>query len=375
MPWSGSEHDSGLYRYFIENLDSMKAGIIDAKGLQNKRMLVFLSTSPTSSTLSEVIYDNGKCVDVPIKTYSGNSYTTTDDIAAILQDMRNAAPALNYALIVGCHGTGWTFKDDWDSFPYYAKIGPPVYDNQIFAAKPYGENPVYPRTRFFGSVSDIKNYAADITTLGEAITRSGMKMQYILLDDCYMANVESAYALRDATNFLVGSTSEILAMGMPYRSMWKSMASATPSYSGMTSAFHSFYSRYSTPCGTLAAIDCRETENLAAIMKEINKQYTFDETVRDSVQILGNFSPTIFYDMGSYVKWLCKDPELLDKFNAQLKKTVRSSSATPQIYSYLYGTPRFITLKTFSGITISDLSTHSVSLKGREKTAWWAASH
>ena len=30
-----------------------------------------------------------------------------------------------------------------------------------------------------------------------------MKMQYILFDACYMGNVETAYELKDVTNYLI----------------------------------------------------------------------------------------------------------------------------------------------------------------------------
>ena len=42
------------------------------------------------------------------------------------------------------------------------------------------------------------------------------------------------------------------------------MATPTPSYSGMVSAFNSFYSNFRYPYGSLSAIDCRKLEELAA---------------------------------------------------------------------------------------------------------------
>ena len=58
----------------------------------------------------------------------------------------------------------------------------------------------YPTTRFFGSVDDM-SLAINVNTLAQAIADAGMKMQYILFDNCYMANVETAYELKDVTNF------------------------------------------------------------------------------------------------------------------------------------------------------------------------------
>lgn len=41
-------------------------------------------------------------------------------------------------------------------------------------------------------------------------------MEYILFDDCYMSSIEVAYELKDVTKYLIGSTSEMMAYGMPY---------------------------------------------------------------------------------------------------------------------------------------------------------------
>lgn len=47
-------------------------------------------------------------------------------------------------------------------------------------------------------------------------------MEYILFDDCYMSSVEVAYELKEATRFLIASTSEMMAYGMPYATVGSS---------------------------------------------------------------------------------------------------------------------------------------------------------
>ena len=64
MPWTGnaSSSNSGLYPYFLNNIDSMEAGIKAAKGLgTTRRVLVLLSKSATNSQLFEIKYENGSC--------------------------------------------------------------------------------------------------------------------------------------------------------------------------------------------------------------------------------------------------------------------------------------------------------------------------
>ena len=372
MPWSGTASNSGLYSYFLQNLDSIE-GAIKKTGSMSNRVVVFLSTSSSESTLYEITLVNKEIQHTTLKTYSGNLYTTADGIAQILNDVKSDAFALNYGMIIGCHGMGWTYKEDWTNYPYNAK---PRFQQTASAKSTTGSKVPYYPTRFYGSVSDLDNYATNIETLEQGIANAGMKMQYVLFDDCYMANIETAYQLKDVTNFLIGSTSEIMAVGMPYQTIWSSLSTVTPAYESVTSAFHTFYSNYNPPCGTLSVIDCRKLDKLAEMMRRINDTYTFDSTQLDSLQVLDGFSQGIFYDMKDYVVHLCKNNDMLNDFSADLQQVVKSAVHTDSVYSALYPfSGQYIKIKQFSGITISDPSINSVALKGKEKTAWWKATH
>ena len=162
---------------------------------------------------------------------------------------------------------------------------------------------------------------------------------------------------------------------MPYSTMWNSLTGTTPNYSSATSAFNTFYSSYRVPCGTIAAIGCREMERLASIMRQINDKYTFDTTLRGDIQVLDGFNTAIFYDIESYVKLLCPEGPLYDNFETRLAKVVRSKANTPQIYSYMYDSPKYIDVNTFSGLTISDPSINTSALNGMQRTSWYAATH
>ena len=391
-PWTGSQSYTGLLGYLQNNIDSICDGIIDRKGLNNSRVLVFLSDKYKHSTLYDLQYNaTTKSVDrVPLKEYEGASYASAEGIADILNEVKTQASALNYALIVGAHGCGWTYASDWSRYPYYARpsvtrpsdsalSGYSAADNSAtdissFSGIQFGPDPNAPLTRFFGSVSLAEN-AMDISTLAEGIRESGLKMQYILFDACYMSNIETAYELKDVTNYMIASGSEIMAAGLPYRSMWSYLNSATPNYSGIVSTSVNFYKNSSAPFCNLAAIDCRQVEKLAGVMKEINAQYQLSASVSlDSIQHLDGFRPHLFYDLETYVDSLRPSGYLLDQFKSQLKLTIKASDHTDEAYTCIYSSDSF-KIKNYCGITISDPSQHSVAIKGREKTGWWKATH
>lgn len=375
-PWTGSQSSTGLLGALQNNIDSICDGIIDRKGLNNSRVLVFLSDKYNHSTLYDLQYNaTTKSVDrVPLKEYEGASYASAEGIADIMNEVKTQASALNYALIVGVHGCGWTYASDWSRYPYYARPSVTRPRDNNFSGIQFGPDPNAPLTRFFGSVSLAEN-AMDISTLAEGIRESGLKMQYILFDACYMSNIETAYELKDVTNYMIASGSEIMAAGLPYRSMWSYLNSATPNYSGIVSTSVNFYKNSSDPFCNLAAIDCRQVEKLAGVMKEINAQYQLSASVSlDSIQHLDGFRPNLFYDLETYVDSLHPSGYLLDQFKSQLKLTIKASEHTEEAYTCIYSSDSF-KIKNYCGITISDPSQHSVAIKGREKTGWWKATH
>ena len=376
-PWTGDKSSTGLLGYLQNNIDSICDGIIDRKGLNNSRVLVFLSDKYNHSTLYDLQYNaTTKSVDrVPLKEYEGTSYASAEGFADILNEVKTQADALNYALIVGVHGCGWTYASDWSRYPYYARPSVTRPRDNNFSGIQFGPDPNAPLTRFFGSVSLAEN-AMDISTLAEGIRESGLKMQYILFDACYMSNIETAYELKDVTNYMIASGSEIMAAGLPYRSMWSYLNSATPNYSSIVSTSVNFYKNNSSaPFCNLAAIDCRQVEKLASVMKDINAEYQLSASVSlDSIQHLDGFRPNLFYDLETYVDSLHPSGYLLDQFKNQLKLTIKASDHTEEAYTCIYSSDSF-KIKNYCGITISDPSQHSVAIKGREKTGWWKATH
>ena len=378
-PWTGSTNSSGLKSYLANNVDSICQGIIDRKGLNNTRVMVFFSDSYNKSTLYDLQYDETtKSVNrIPVKTYDGTDYSTADGIAEILNEVKQDAPALNYALIIGAHGCGWTYASDWVRYPYMARPGKGKTTNNNFSGIQFGEDANHPLTRFFGSVS-YDEAATDVSTLAEGIKKSGMKMQYILFDVCYMGNVETAYELKDVTNFMISSSSEIISYGLPYRSLWTYLNTSAPNYSSIVSGSISYYNATTAPYLNLAAIDCRQLDKLASVMKDINSKYTLASTVPlDSIQPLDGFSPNLFYDLSVYVDSLHPSGYLLDQFNSQMKLTVTAAAHTDEALTALQGgqNGKTFKVKSYCGLTTSEPSQHSVAIKGREKTGWWKATH
>lgn len=349
MPWA-----SDLHSFFLNNLADMETALKDY-GSEGQRILVFEAKSSTSAQLFEITIDDaGKPHRDVIEEYTTGGFTDASGLGALFSRVMKEAPANSYSLAVGAHGMGWLPKPE--SSAKRAATG----------FKPHWEYEGRPLTRYFGS----EGYQTDLSTLSEGLERAGMDLEFVLFDDCYMASVEVAYELRHTARYLIASTCEIMAYGMPYSDMLQYLF-GKPDYEKATESFYNFYSKYQYPYGTLSVIDCQEVEALAQEMKDINATYTWDNSLRGSVQVLDGYAPSsIFFDFGDYVRVLTSGADI-PSFAEALQAAVPYKVNTPQYYSQTNGKHD---LKAFSGLTISD---PSINLRADSKTstAWWEATH
>ncbi len=354
LPWS-----SNLTRDFERNINDIEECIMNMRSTGDSRVLVFFSKTDSEAELFEIAYTNGACSRIAVKSYTNPDFTTVEGLSGILTDAMSAAPAKSYAMIVGGHGMGWL----------------PV-SNRVKQAAAIGKahweyDTPYP-TRYFGGTTAA--YQTNISTLAKAINRSVGKMEYILFDNCYMACIEVAYELRNSADYLIASSTEILARGMPYTTMGRYLIGKTD-YEAACRDFYSFYSTYSPPCGVLATIDLSQVEEMAQVMAEVNDACPATIENLSALQRLDGYFPTIFFDYGDYARTLMElnaAPQALrDRFEAQLKALVPYSVATDTYYTAAIGRQP---LNTSSGLSTSTPSLNPLA-ESKTGTAWYKATH
>lgn len=342
MPYS-----TNLYSFLLGNIEDMKKAIVRNKGLDNTRLLLFVAKDQQQSALIDIRYKNGACTQDTLEKYSSPTYLTTNGRVELLNKVKEYAPAHRYAMIVGCHGMGW------------------IPSSTVFNPK---------KSRYFGGLS--KEYWIDIDDFATSIKAAGIKMQFIMFDDCFMSCMEVAYDLKDATEHVIASTSEMMAYGIPYQNIYKHLMSAEPDYKALCEGFYNYYANSDTPYGTIGVIDCRYVDEMAAMMKSINATHTFDLSLLDDVQDLDGetYKPTIFFDFDDYVRHLCKnDTGAYEQFRSVLQRLVPYKAATEYIYSG--PTNKKTKVDHFSGITISDPSMRQEIAESKRQTNWWIQTH
>lgn len=340
-------HSTNLYKYLLDNIAGMKRAIESNKGLGNTRLVVFIAKDKKQSALINIKYDKGVCKQDTLEKFYSPIYLTTNGRVELFNKVKQYAPANRYAMIVGCHGMGW------------------IPSSTVFKAK---------KSRYFGGLEN--GYKIDIDDFAESIKAAGMKMQFILFDDCYMSCMEVAYDLKDATDYIIASTSEVMDKGMPYHRIYQHLMVTEPNYQAVCDNFYDYYTNYSAPYGTIGVTDCRYMDEMAAMMKYINTRHTFDTNRLNNVQDLDGetFTPTIFFDFDDYVRNLCtNDNSTYEQFYALLQRLVPYKANTNYIFS---GNMQIATkVNHFSGITISDPSTRSEITESKKYTNWWIQTH
>ena len=349
LPYSGSGYNN-LYSFFEQNIRDVEQSIKQAGGLgTNNLYVVIADNSPNRVYLYRIRMEGTECVHDTIKRYDHPRLRDAQWVTRVINDVKSISETPKYAMLVGCHGEGWL---------------PPK--NNVTRAK----------TRWFGG----PGYAISIADFAQGIEQTGIKLEYLLFDDCYLSCAEVAYDLRNATNMLIASTSEVMADGMPYAEVFQYLSSPQPNFGQLVNNYIAHYQRQSYPYATIGVINTQYIQSMAQLMKQVNATYTWNTANNHQLQDLDgdHFMPTVYFDFGSYARALFgSNLALYSQYQTLMAQLVPYKGNTAYIYNASGTTTR---VNEFSGITISDPSAntgqygYNVALL-KMQTAWWAASH
>lgn len=368
-----------LKSFYDANLATVEK-CVESGSLGDTRVLVFIQSSQNSGSLYEIFYDKGlgKIVRDPIATYDLPQLYSEQMLSEIFCDMTVRAPAKEYGLFIGSHGKGWIPKNS-------ASLGSSSTYSTFSAEHLESIWTPAPGAIMVRHIGDTTSTQLDTTEIAGALKSTGCHLNYIIFDACYMANVESAYDLKEVTDYILGSACEIIANGMPYGDILPIMASTSPLLDRLNAsakAFVDYYKinrqgAYSSACS--AVIDCRQLDALAEVTKRVNGslQRIDPNSVQsyDGINLTRN--PThIFFDIEDYVIKSCTDADAVAAFSAQLYRTVTGLHHTKTFYSAYNNKANEINY--YSGLTTSaPIMLHAMSAYVPEwkECAWYLATH
>lgn len=120
--------------------------------------------------------------------------TNPGTFAEVLNWIRENYPSREYGLVMWSHADGWL----------------PATDKNYVRPYSFGIDTGY------SSMRGDKGPQMDVRDMARAIVSSGIHLRYIFFDACLMQNIETCYALRGVTDYVIASPMSIPAAGAFY---------------------------------------------------------------------------------------------------------------------------------------------------------------
>lgn len=263
-----------------------------------------------------------------LKTYdTAENSCTSARMSRVLNDFNSLVSARRRGLILWSHGTGWL------------ETGL----NESPSAKP----------KWFGL--DGKS-SMNITTLARVLDKRDF--DWIYFDCCHMATVEVAYELRNVTEKIVGSVSELPSAGMPYN---LTLPFLMPEASDVEGAARTTFSSYDSLTGSrrTCTMSVVRTDRLAPLASALKAFYGTKPSLP------ADYRPQQFiryqcyyYDLEHYLRALAlNSPQaapLLPSALKALEEAVTYKAATPWLweddYDY-WGRPIEVKISSHCGLS------------------------
>lgn len=335
--------NNNLASYAEQDLNEMRIGA-KTYGFNDGRLIVYHASS-TAATLKEVNADAEGTITT-LKSYENEkTYSTeAERMKQVIDDVMKLAPAQDFGLIL------WSHADAWRETANSKAI--PINNMNIAAPLSFG----YDRSK-----------SMKISTLANVL--NNYNFSFIYFDCCHMASVEVAYELRNATDYIVASGTELHASGMPYNVNVKPLFEDVPD---LEEACNNTFNYYNSQIGisrtcSMSLIDTRHINELAQVSKEIFKAGIFPEglNIQSYIRLQAGFKYSFLNDMQQYMHAISPSEALSQQWDLALSQVVKFSACTPSVFNQL-------AINHYCGIgcyIVNDLSDALVD--GYNQQSWW----
>ena len=334
--------NNNLYQNAIADINEMEKGC----GNYNGHLIVYLCPQNENPYLLEIQSDNSnEIVSKVVKRYPQQNSCSVSVMQSVYNDIMELYPAKSYGTILWSHATGWL----------------PSNTPSIFTLRK--ESMVSSDVPSLKSFGDDNGKKMEIEELAEALPKN---LDFIIFDACLMANVESAYELRNNTAYILGSSTEVLSTGYPYNEIMPYLFSTEANLEKIAEKYFNYYDEKEGlyRSATASLIKTSELEGLAAACKQIvdnNEIQTFN---LGDIQKLDTWHNPVFFGFMSFMKSAYANTNL-DALSNQVNKVVIYERHTPKFFNE-------IELKIHSGISAYIPNIYSGSLNDAYYRTKWA---
>ncbi|MBQ8501399.1 MAG: peptidase C11 [Bacteroides sp.] len=165
--------------------EEMKVGMENVSSAM--RLLIYMDTGK-SPRLIELKNQNGKVVETVVKSYETRNSVGVSETKEVFNEVFSKYSADRYGLVYWSHADGW--------MPF------PLTSSQA-------------GTRWIGQDKGGGDYRMNLSDF-VSVVESAPHFDFILMDACFASSVEVVYALRQCTDYYMGSPTETPGPGAPY---------------------------------------------------------------------------------------------------------------------------------------------------------------
>lgn len=357
-----------LSTYSFENIEMIKSGgFIPANG----NLLIYHDAPGTPPRLIRMVRKGDEVIEELIEVYSENEHAT--DLAVLTRTlirMQERFPAKEYGLILWSHATGWvpprTFSSPIPSLSgvFSLPLGYRIED--LPSVKTFGEDR-RPGTSEYDEGVDVHQLAA-------AIAAGAEHLSFILFDCCLMGGVESLYALRNVTDYVVASPAEILGAGFPYHLIIQPLFLPKADLEGVCNAFYNYYNDHPSSSHRSATIALYRTDavlELAEVTRAVFDAHREEISQFSTTGIQRYANTNVYYDLDEFVLQLSKNQQgEYQLFKSTLDKVVIYKRNTDTFFS-LVTSAAYIPIHHYGGIsTYIPREVQTFLIEAYKETGW-----
>ncbi|MDR2886165.1 MAG: hypothetical protein LBU95_05230, partial [Rikenellaceae bacterium] len=297
--------------------------------LSGARIVIYAAFPAQTPLLLEVKTDKKKAYLDTLVKYPAQNSVHTDVFRQALDDAKTFAPAGSYGLIVGSHASGWLAPSGVSQQGLLKATA----NKDITWALPRPENSITRVIMQETSASDgmiLKDFAAEIHE---------HEFEYIMFDACMMGGVETAYELRDKTDWIIASPAEVISTGFPYTQIVADLMAPTARLEEVCRKFYEYYAAKSGDwqTATIGLYDCSKMDALADVMKTVATQYS-TQIAAMNISTVQHFDRTTLvpqsamFDVVDFIEKIEDvDPLLVEQVKTAVEDVVVYARTTPWI--------------------------------------------
>jgi hypothetical protein len=202
--------ENNLSSYVDIELAEMREG---SKGIGNNALVVYVDKADNQKNPYIIWIKEGQTMDS--LTFSSDELSSDPaTMSRVLNHVSAYYPADEYGLVLWGHATGWVVEDSIATASSRSMVR--------IARKAYGvDNGVNSKVA--------KGKWMNMATLAKTLWE-WKHLKFIFADCCQFQCIESAYELRNVTDYIIGSPAEIPALGAPYETVMGALFEASDNF-------------------------------------------------------------------------------------------------------------------------------------------------